>query len=110
MKSIFFILFFSIFFFNPAWSFEGKEINKITFNCTNPDGSSRIIEYEKGGFSNNKKFKVEKILWDSKWDMVQVHFDDSRFLYVDNVLGTFSAMDGATLDFTCGFNVVDDDF
>lgn len=42
--------------------------------------------------------------------MVQVHFDDSRFLYVDNVLGTFSAMDGATLDFTCGFNVVDDDF
>ena len=105
MKTVLTIIFFSIFFLNPAWSFEGKEIDKITFNCTNLDGSGRIIEYEKGGFSSNKKYKVEKILWDSKWDVVQVHFDDSRFIYVDNLTGDFSAMDGKILDFKCNFVV-----
>lgn len=36
---------------------------------------------------------------------MQVHFDDSRFVYVDNLTGDFSAMDGKILDFKCNFVV-----
>lgn len=111
MKKVLTILFFLTFFSNSAYTFEFEEIDAIAFNCTNADGSTRTIEYEKGGLSSNKKMEIEKILYDSKWDIVRVHFlNEVGWFEVDNVMGLVYGLTGEMLDFTCSFEVPSDNF
>ena len=55
--------------------------------------------------------EVEKILWDSTWDIVRVYFlNKIGWFEVDNVMGDVHGLTGERLDFTCSFEAPSDNF